>query len=290
MRVKLLAFDSLGTRSMSVVIEAGCGKILIDPGAALGPRRYGLKPHPLELERLKEHKELIAQEAREADLIIVTHYHYDHFPRPWESVEWLRRKRILLKDPAHMINFSQRGRSRRFLEQLKRVDARPEVADGRTIKMGRCMIKFSNPVQHGNDSRLGYVLEVLVEEGGEKVLHTSDVEGVVDERQLGFIIENQPNLLICDGPMTYMLEYRFSEEELEKSIRNLSKILKKAGVEKLVIDHHLTRDLEWKAKLRGLFEIAEGVGAEVMSAASYMGVEEEPLEALRRELYRKFPP
>jgi len=62
--VRLLAFDSLGTRSMATVVETGSGRILIDPGAALGPRRYGLPPHPIEKERLREHKELIQEESR----------------------------------------------------------------------------------------------------------------------------------------------------------------------------------------------------------------------------------
>lgn len=290
MKVKLLAFDSLGTRSMSAVVETSAGKILIDPGAALGPRRYGLKPHPIEYEKLREHKELIASEARTSDLIIITHYHYDHFPRPGEGIEWLRRRRVLLKDPSHMINFSQRMRSRRFLEQLKSVDARPEVADGKTIKFGGCRITFSQPVQHGNDKRLGYVLEVLVEDGGEKILHTSDVEGLVDERQTRFILTHKPDLLICDGPMTYMLGDRFSEDELEKSIRNLVRIMKSAEVRRIVLDHHLARDLRWRERLGKLFEEAEGLNVEVQSAASFMGVKEEPLEALRKELYAKFPP
>ena len=289
MRVRLLAFDSLGTRSMSTVVETSCGRILIDPGAALGPRRYGLKPHPLELERLRQHKELIEEEARDSDLIIVTHYHYDHFPRPWESVEWLRRKHILLKDPSHMINYSQRGRSRIFLEQLKRVEARPEIADGRTFKLGSCKIAFSNPVPHGNSSRLGYVLEVLIEDGGEKILHTSDVEGIVYDVQLEFVLKSRPNLLICDGPMTYMLGYRFEENELKTSIRNIVKVIE-SGVEEIVLDHHLIRDLEWRTRLREVFEAAEEVGVKMGCAADYMSVKEEPLEALRKQLYRDFPP
>lgn len=290
MKVRPLAFDSLGTRSMSTLIETQEATILIDPGAALGPKRFGLPPHPVEYQKLREHKELISREASEADLIIVTHYHYDHVPRPSEDVGWLRKAKLLIKDPNHMINYSQRNRSRLFLQQLQRVEAKVEVADGREIKLGGCRIKFSKPVQHGNDSRLGYVLEVMVEENGERVLHTSDVEGLVNDAQLGFILSNPPQTLICDGPMTYMLGANFTEKDLDISIRNLSKIIAETGVETVILDHHLTRDGMWRERLGRLFEFAGEFNARVQTAASFLGVREEMLESMRKKLYREYPP
>ena len=157
MNLRFLASDSLGTRSMCSLIETEYGRIMIDPGAALGPRRYGLRPHEIEFETLKKHKEKIAEEAKDVDLFIITHYHYDHFPRPSEDIEWLKGKRILIKDPSNMINFSQRWRSKIFLDKLRKVGAKPKVADSKRFRLGRCKIKFSNPVKHGNDERLGYL-------------------------------------------------------------------------------------------------------------------------------------
>lgn len=42
MRVIPLASESLGVRSLATFVEAGGLRILIDPGVALGPKRYGL--------------------------------------------------------------------------------------------------------------------------------------------------------------------------------------------------------------------------------------------------------
>jgi len=285
MNLRFLASDSLGTRSMCSLIETEYGRIMIDPGAALGPRRYGLRPHEIEFETLKKHKEKIAEEAEDVDLFIITHYHYDHFPRPSENIEWLKGKRILIKDPSNMINFSQRWRSKIFLDKLRKIGAKPKVADSKRFRLGRCKIKFSNPVKHGNDERLGYILEVLIETDDGRILYTSDVEGIVDDDQLNFILKSEPNIVICDGPMTYMLGTRFSEMDLKKSILNLVKVLNMETVEVLILDHHLLRDLEWKTWLKSIFEESEILNKKVLTAASYMGVEENLLEARRRELY-----
>ena len=285
MNLRFLASDSLGTRSMCSLIETEYGRIMIDPGAALGPRRYGLRPHETEFETLKKHKEKIVEEAKDVDLFIITHYHYDHFPRPHENIEWLKGKRILIKDPLNMINFSQRWRSKIFLDKLRKVEARPKVADSKRFRLGRCKIRFSNPVKHGNDERLGYILEVLIETDDGRILYTSDVEGIVDDDQLNFILKSEPNIIICDGPMTYMLGTRFSEMDLKKSILNLVKVLNMETVDVLILDHHLLRDLEWRTWLKPIFEEGDILNKKVFTAASYMGVEENLLEARRRELY-----
>jgi predicted metallo-beta-lactamase superfamily hydrolase len=44
-RIVPLAFDSFGVRSMSTFVETDDLRILIDPGVALAPIRYGLEPH-----------------------------------------------------------------------------------------------------------------------------------------------------------------------------------------------------------------------------------------------------
>ena len=57
MNVKPLASESLGVRSMATYVETKDCKILIDPSAALGPKRYGLSPHQKERIVLSKTKE-----------------------------------------------------------------------------------------------------------------------------------------------------------------------------------------------------------------------------------------
>ncbi|MCS7136526.1 MAG: MBL fold metallo-hydrolase [Nitrososphaerota archaeon] len=289
MLAKLLAADSLGTRSMCTLVDTGDISIVIDPGAALGPWRYGLRPHPKEVERLEAHKAKIASLTSKVDLVIITHYHYDHIPRPYEDVSWLAGKTVIIKDPDNNINFSQRSRAHLFLEQLKRFNCKVSVADSRSIKIGNTLIKFSEAVQHGNSPKLGYVVEVCISTGSECLVHTSDVEGLVDERQLSFIIQNKPDTIICDGPMTYMLGNKFTDKDFEKSMNNLTKVIALCRPAFLVLDHHLIRDISWKERISELIVYAESSGTRVCTAAAFSGLDYEPLEAMRKTLYESFP-
>ncbi|NOZ77415.1 MAG: hypothetical protein GXO65_07125 [Euryarchaeota archaeon] len=283
MRVVPIAAESLGTRSMATFVETRDVRILIDPGVALGPSRYRLPPHRLELARLAEHWDAIKARAEEAEVLCVTHYHYDHH-NP-EEPEVYRDREVLLKHPAEKINRSQKKRARDFLKLLEGIPASVEYADGREFAFGETVVRFSQPVCHGADSRLGYVTEVSIRDGESCLVHTSDVEGPVTRDQTGFILEEDPDVLYLDGPMTYMLGYRFSRGSLQEAISNLEEIMEKTRVGTVITDHHLLRDLAWRERLGPVFEAAEKRGVKICTAAEFLGQENELLEARRRELY-----
>jgi hypothetical protein len=281
MKIIPLAFDSLGTRSMATYVETGDIRVLIDPGVALGPRRYGLPPHPLEFSRLKEHWQRISSYASKCDVLVVTHYHYDHH-NP-EHAELYKGKKVLLKHPTSQINQSQRRRAAYFLEKLKGLPKSLDFCDSKEFTYGNTVIKFSDPVYHGTNPRLGYVVEISITEGKETFLFTSDVEGPSLDDQVNFITNENPNIIFADGPMTYMLGFRYSRESLRRGLENLRLLLKETKVRVLVLDHHLLRDIKWKEKLPALFE--EAKKARVITAAEYGGARPDLLEARRKELY-----
>jgi len=287
LRIVPLSFDSMGVRSMSTYVETKDVRILIDPGVALAPIRYGLPPHSKEIERMEESWKRIAQYSEKADVLAITHYHYDHHnpdePQIFEG------KTVLVKDPRNFINRSQMERAAYFLGVLKGKPRKVEVADGNSCVFGDTKIQFSKPVFHGTNSRLGYVVEVLVEEGEERFLHTSDVEGPPVRGQAGFMLECNPTILFVDGPVTYMLGYKYSVGSLRASVNHLIEVMKRCDVKRLVLDHHLLRDTRWRDKVDPLFPVAEERGARVETAAEFAGKEAEPLEARRRELYEEYP-
>lgn len=273
MNVVPVAFDSLGTRSMATYVETDDVRVFIDPSAALGPRRYGLPPHPLEFQRLDEHKARIAEIASKCDVLIVTHYHYDHHDP--DMPEIFDGKIAYLKHPEENINRSQRRRAAYFLEILKEHPRTIEFSDSRTFTQGSTTIRFSPPVPHGPTPRLGYVTEVLVDDGASRFIHTSDVEGMHLREHVDFIIQHDPDILIVDGPMT-----AWSEAMLANTIL----VMEACEIEHFIIDHHYLRDLRWKERLTPVYEAA-GSSTMVQSVAEFLGLENDLLEARRKELY-----
>lgn len=281
-----VAFDSLGVRSMATCLEAGGLRIMIDPAVSLGPRRYGLPPHPVELDRLNATWQDVRGLAESSDIIIVTHYHYDHH-NPDEP-DIYRGKIVYIKDPKNRINFSQKRRAHYFLHRIGDEDIR--IADGGEFSHGPLTIRFSQPVYHGTENRLGYVVEVSISCGEDKVLYTSDVEGPAMDDQVSFIIEESPKTLILDGPMTYLLGYRYSEENLRRSANNIIKIIGSTSIETIVIDHHFMRDMAYAERIPEVYRCAEEAGVRALSAAELAGRTPDLLEARRKELYRSSPP
>ena len=281
MKIIPLAFDSMGTRSMATFVETKDVKALIDPGVALAPARYGLPPHPIEIRRMEEQWAEIKKRATQADILIVTHYHYDHHDP--EDTSIYKGKTVFLKNPVENINMSQAKRSKYFLEKLEGLPREIIYSDGKEYTRGKTRIKFSAPMSHGLNDRLGYVTEVLIEDigAGKRFIHTSDVLGPSTREQAEFIIREKPDILYTDGPMYF---------SVSPAIENLKRIIEECSIEKLVIDHHLLRDANWRAKIGEVFRVAEEKGGtKVMTAAEFAGKENDLLEAKRKELYRMEP-
>ena len=274
MIIKPVVSDSLGVRSLSVFIETDDARIFIDPSAALGPYRYGLPPKPPEIQALEFYKKRIRELAVNADIIIISHYHYDHYdPRE----EFYDGKLLILKDPVKKINYSQKKRARDFLNYIGK-RAKIEYGDGKVFEFGGTKIKISEPFPHGDaGTRLGYVVMTTVEDENTKFLHASDVGGPVYDRAAEYIISENPDIAVIDGPATYFLGYRFSHENLVKSIKNLMKI--GANIEKIILDHHLLRDLKYRERLEKVYS-----SGNFLTFAEYLGEKINMLEAHRKEL------
>ena len=73
-----LAEESFGVRSMCTYMETSDTKILLDAGASLAPKRLGYPPHPKEYQALAECRQKINKTAEKADVITISHYHFDH--------------------------------------------------------------------------------------------------------------------------------------------------------------------------------------------------------------------
>ncbi len=271
MKIIPVVSDSMGVRSMCVFIDDDY-RIIIDPSASLGPFRYGLRPTKIEFDHLLKFKKKIKELAKKSDVVIITHYHYDHYD-PEE--DFYNGKKIFMKDGTKNINRSQKMRFDYFVKKLEKY----EIADSKSFSLGKISISFSEPFHHGNEeSKLGYVLSVVIE-SDKKFLFSSDVEGPIVESVADFIIKENPEIAVIDGPPTYFLGYRFSDVDLNRSIENLKRIAKE--IDTVILDHHLLRDLKYKERMNDVYS-----NGNVLTFAEYKGEEIKMLEAHRKDLYR----
>ncbi len=286
MKIIPLASETLGVRSMAVAVKTSDCIIIVDPSIALAPKRYGLEPHKIEIERQKELWKELKVWTRKADIMTISHYHFDHHDP--EQPDIFKGKKMLVKHPKENINKSQIGRSSIFKTALGDLPESMEFADDRTFEFGNTTLTFSKAVPHGTNTRLGYVIQLAIDDGSTTFLHTSDVEGPSLDSQLDFILEHEPDILACDGPMTYMM-YRYGLKAMESSLANLQKIITDTSIKTMMLEHHLTRDIKWREKMEPVFASGEEHGCNVTTFAGYLGKEDDLLEARRKELWGRGP-
>ncbi|WP_461864978.1 MBL fold metallo-hydrolase [Thermococcus sp.] len=287
MEIVPIASESLGVRSLAVFIRVGGKGILIDPGVALGPKRYSLPPARAELEALQQMREKIQAYAEKAHIITISHYHYDHhtpfFEGLYESSSRDRAKEIyagkllLIKHPKENINFSQRKRAWAFLKNAEPIAKKIEYADGRFFDFGDFIVEFSPAFPHGREgSKLGFVIMVMIDDGTKRIIHASDTQ-FLNKASAEWIIEQVPDLVIGDGPPTYLEGYRV-KDAWKTGLDNLNRIIRETDAQ-IVLDHHLIRDKRYP-------KFFEELEKEPLTFARFLKKEDRPLEAYRKELHK----
>jgi len=295
-----LAAESLGVRSMCTYVETPDVKILLDAGASLAPNRFGFSPHPKEYEAMTECRKRISEAAEKAEVVTLSHYHFDHHTPSyedwcynWSSAEVARQiydgKPVLVKNFRAAINFSQRRRGWMFAKTGGKHAKRLEVADGKTFEFGNTKLRFSDPVFHGSEyTPIGWVLMTTIESGDERVLFTSDIQGPMYDPTLKAILAEKPQLIIIGGPPLYLAGFHVRYEDAERGIKNLEEIVK--NVPTTILEHHILREEKWREISKPVFEAASKSGHLVLTAAEYVGKENNLLEFRRRQLYEVEPP
>ena len=299
-KVVPVAFESLGVRSMCTYVETPDVRILLDAGASVCPKRFGLPPHPKEYAALKDYRNRMLMLAQKADVVTVSHYHFDHhtpsftdYVNHWATAETADKiyadKTVLAKSFRSNVNPSQRQRGWMFHKTSGKKASRLESADGKTFRFGETTVTFSGPVCHGEEgSELGWVLMATIGYGGERVLFAPDVQGPMSDRTTKLVLEQKPILAIIGGPPVYLVQYRVSPQLIEKAMLNLGVVAE--NVPTTILDHHLLRDMDWLKTAQPAIEKASSVRHQVLTAAEYAGRTNNLLEAQRKTLYEAEPP
>ncbi len=341
--VHFLWFDSLGAKSSSLLVKTPEVRLLIDPGAAEMQPSYPL-PHEEKLRLREEALAKIKEASSEADLVFISHYHYDHHTLPREAPEIYMGKELWIKCPNLWINRSQWGRARLFISQLCELlgveerevkipkegrsfpeledplkdlplamsqewgdyrerreellakgrkwfedlrrlwregewisefemnDLKIKFADGREIRKGETRLKITSPLFHGVEfDRIGWVVALAVERRGTKVLYSSDLQGPVIEDYAEWIVREDPDLLILDGPPTYLLGYTLNVTNLRRAISCALRIIRESKTEIIIYDHHLLREKLYRERTKEIYEEAKRLKKFVGTAAELFG-------------------
>lgn len=276
MKIEYVAFDSFGIKSSCLKIKTEDCNVTIDPGIASETGSFPLTPEEKRYLRRK-YETSIREACSSSEVIILTHYHYDHhIPDP----ELYEGKTLLIKDAKNNVNRSQKGRAERLLTDVK---ADVKVADGREFKFGSTGIFFSKPFWHGTEgTSLGYVLMVTVQEEDKRLLYTSDVDGPVLEDVTDAIVEVNPDVLVLDGPPTYLLGYIMAYYNLARSIINICRILRETDSHFYILDHHVVRDYRYPDLLYEVYREAKRSDKTVCTAAELLGRKPKVLEGFEK--------
>jgi uncharacterized protein len=285
-----LAFESLGVRSMATYIETD-QKILVDPGTSLGAKRFGLPPWKTEFDALHETRSNIQEYAKSADIITISHYHYDHFTpftlgrfldsSPRYAQEIYQNKKMFIKNPEADINKNQKTRARSLLKNLKDVNRDITYSDGDSFDLDNTQISFSKALPHGSPGgRLGFLVALTIHYKKKTVMHASDVQGPISDKTKEHILKELPDILILSGPPLYLVGYAIKKDDVEKAKDNLIDICRE--IPQVVVDHHLLRDLRCFDFIKSLQDETEN---KVLVASELIGKKPNLLEARRKEFY-----
>ena len=301
-KVKPLAAESFGVRSMCTLVQTPDVTVLLDAGVSLCPYRFGLPPHPTEFKTIIKLRKQIAEAADKAEVVTISHYHFDHHTPSYEDwvVNWTEAnetarqiyqgKKVLMKKPRDKINASQRQRAWLFQKTGGKYAESLDTADGKTFAFGKeTFLRFSEAVFHGSeDSRLGWVVMTLVEYGDERFMFAPDVQGPMSTRTLELIKAAKPQVIMVGGPPFYLGGFKVSESQLQLGLKNLTAIAE--AVPLIILEHHTLRDEAWRQKTKQVYAKAAEVGHEVMTAAEFAEQENNFLESKRKMLYTENPP
>jgi predicted metallo-beta-lactamase superfamily hydrolase len=282
MRIEILGTESLGVRGLCCLVHTRNRHIVIDPGVALGYRRAGLLPHPVQIAAGEDVRNSIVRSLKSATDVVISHFHGDHMPLadanpyqlPLQSVSgFVRGSRLWMKGPN--------GEKPRILERrnslIDAVGKPVHSCDGKT----HGSLKFSKAMPHGSrDSPMGSVIMTRVEDGKDVFIHASDIQLLTDEpvRQ---ILEWRPTILLVSGPPLYL---GLRQDELARARKRIKALADET--DRCIIDHHLLR---CRAGIHWLDELKAETEGKVVCAADFMGRERRFLEAERAGLYNRFP-
>ncbi len=183
-----------------------------------------------------------------------------------------RKRELLRKGMRWLEKLGEMWSSNPWLTEVELEDLHIFFGDGRSFEVGATKVSFTKPMFHGVElDRVGWVFATKIECGGVKVIHSSDLQGPMIEDYAEWIVRENPDVLILDGPATYLFGYMLNRINLNRAIENAVRIVEETNADPIVYDHHLPRDKLFVERVKPVYEAAEKVGKRVLTAAELFG-------------------
>ncbi len=205
------------------------------------------------------------------------------FPDPVESLSIAlsknfgdyqrRREELLAKGRTWFRNLVEKLWSRKsWIEEITLPnEVKIMWGDGKCLEVGDTVLEILNPWFHGIEyDRTGWVTPIVIKRRNYVVFYSSDLMGPMIEDYAEYIARLRPDVVILDGPPTYLFPYMLNRVNLKRAVDNAVTIVS-SRPKLLIYDHHLLREKRWRSRVAEVFEEAEKCGVEVLTAAEYLG-------------------
>lgn len=187
-----------------------------------------------------------------------------------------RKKELLKKGKRWFNNLVKLWTTQSWVPEFDTRDYEIKFVDNTSFKIGSTKIKFTHPFFHGLEyDRVGWVIALVVEYKKIKILYSSDLQGPIIEDYAAWIISENPNVLVLDGPTTYLLGYMLNLINLRRTIENVCNIIRNTKAEVIIYDHHLLRDKLYKERMAEVYHVATRNKKKLITCAEWFS--EEPL-------------
>ncbi|MGD8630108.1 MAG: hypothetical protein PVH38_10970 [Gammaproteobacteria bacterium] len=283
MNIDIIAAESMGVRGLCCLVTLPDRRIVIDPGVALGIRRHGLLPHPLQIAVGHSVRGKIVQVLEAATDVVFSHFHGDHVPlvdaNPYQlSVQALPPCFRELHGWCMSGDGLSAGMSQRFQDLAVLLGANLQVAEGRS----EGPLSFSPSVPHGAaGSSTGSLMMTRIEMNKQVFVHASDIQ-LLDAATVDRVIDWCPDIVLAAGPPLYL--DRLGRAGREYAWGNAKRLVQ--TIDTVILDHHIMRSTEGAVWLD---ELSAAAGRRVYCAADFMGQPRRLLEAERVQLYAEMP-
>lgn len=183
-----------------------------------------------------------------------------------------RRNELLDKGRQWFLNRVGKWKTYQQILEIQYNDIEIIYPEGKTFTFGETTLGFTKPLFHGIEfSRVGWVYSTIIEHQDKKLIHSSDINGPIIEDHAEMIIKENPDILILDGPMTYMYGYLLNKTNLDRAIENACRIVEEIDADVIIYDHHLPRGTKFRERTKKVWETAKEHNKKLVTAAEFLG-------------------